>query len=165
MSILSERIELIRQVNRREEGINAQAEELRHRAYSLLAEMMLSGHDLMRIRGLDEKSWTALFHEGQIKFTARRALTYISCAKRKDNSFRQALLVFDPATTDAIEDEAQAEDRTKWSDDVAGIGRVTKLVGWLTDHAWDKWPQVSKTRLRDELLPMARHLWPERFTK
>ncbi len=158
--MLSERIELIRRVNSREEGINSQADELIRHANALVAEMMLQGHDLLRIRGLDEKSWTSLFHDGAIKFTARRALTYISCARRNENSLRQALLLFDPATTVQLEEGA---DQTKWSDDVAGIGRVTKLVGWLTDHAWDKWPQVSKTRLRDELLPMAKHLWPERF--
>jgi hypothetical protein len=43
------------------------------------------------------------------------------------------------------------------------LGRVHKLVGYIGRNPVREWPQEGREKLREDLEPIARELWPERF--
>jgi hypothetical protein len=44
-----------------------------------------------------------------------------------------------------------------------GIGMTIKLVGYIGKHPLADWPSEGKEKLRADLEPVAKELWPERF--
>lgn len=60
---------------------------------------------------------------------------------------------------------ARREAKPEFPFDLSGLNSVARALNVFDRHPLDTWPEPSRKRLRELLEPVARKLWPERFSQ
>jgi hypothetical protein len=113
---------------------------------------------------------TSVGSDGAIK--AERAQRYMRVAhnwERISKAMRESLLPEQMSLRAALQLCSSSEDSTdsppprRWPIEEVIIGKASKLVGDLYKHPLRSWHCDAVEKLREDLEPIARELWPERF--
>jgi hypothetical protein len=72
-------------------------------------------------------------------------------------SLRQALAMI------AERSEGNNNQPQRWPSHIEAITRASKFVGYIERHPFEQWPQEGIQRLREQMLPVASKLWPDKF--
>jgi hypothetical protein len=76
------------------------------------------------------------------------------------DSLRQALQLCDVPVDSETDDITPTR---RWPLPVEALGRLSKFTGLLSRCPISKWPGPQRDKLREDLQPVARELWPEKF--
>ena len=155
-----------RRINDREKVIEELRAQTVGKANETLCEVLLQGQDLLKVKAsLPHGSWLTWLRAHCPKLSERRAQRYMALAAKapgtaalsEADSLRHALALCD------MEGEREQAEPRQWPAYLEAIGRLTKLAGYVKKHPIEQWPQEGVERCREELLPLASALWPDRF--
>lgn len=152
--------EITRRIKQREEAIALLKERTLTSANEAMAEYLLQGQDLARVKtSLPHGQWSHWLEQSGIN--ERSARDYMRLAAHpeliKAGSIRKAI-----ALLDDTQDKEHGEPR-RWPPFIEALGRLSKLAGYIERFPIDRWPAESAEKFRSELLPIAQRLWPDKF--
>lgn len=76
----------------------------------------------------------------------------------ESGSLRSALALCLDSDTDKDKTPAR-----HWDPDIDGLKRATTFRRFLDDHPFEAWPAENRQALKEEIEPLAKRLWPEKF--
>lgn len=164
---ISQLTALARRIKSREETIEALRARTLQGVYQSLAEVVLQGEDLIKVKALcPHGNWLPWLRVNCPKLSERRAQRYMALARKapraadlsEADSLRSAL-----ALCDMEGDSSGPQQPKRWPPFMEAIGRLSKLVGFVNRFPITQWPSDGLDKFRDELKPVASLLWPERF--
>jgi len=162
-----ELVQLAREINDRQATI----ETLRQHAFkgcsAWICEVALQGQALIKVKqALAHGTWLEWL-KVHCPFSHDTASTYIRVATNFEDaknlpegtSIRQALdLLTRPAKQEHLAPAAPMPPYLE------GLGRISKFCGYVFSHPVKDWPEEGKQKARQDLEPIVRELWPERFS-
>jgi len=156
----------VQAINKRERNI----EDMEKRAFSVMAdwltEVTLQGKELIAIReNVEHGSWRRMFGN-TIRIHYEKAKRYIRVAENIDKipelknarSMAQALALI----AERSESESAGPPQ-RFPEYIEAITRAAKLVGFIERVPFQQWPSEGLTRLKEQMLPIAQQLWPDKF--
>ncbi len=163
---MNELIQLARRINDREDVIQAGTKRLLDDAVALIPEALLQGQDLLAAKAqMPHGQWLPWLLTHCKKVGERQAQRYMLLAANptrvseflKAGSLRQALAL--------LEDKPEQEEKEprRWPPYLEAIGRLTKLVGYVDRFPLRGWPPEGLEKFREDLAPIVRQLWPDKF--
>ncbi len=158
---------IAKEINEREAAIEQLKTAAVGKAGEAVTEALLQGQSLIKA----QKSMPHGYWEGWLKshcpgISQRTAQVYMRLAKAQHaadlsgaESLREAMRLLAPIGT------AAKDPKTQWPVFMEGLNRIHGFVKFLKSdgHSVDAWPDEGKEKLRTDLEPVARVLWPERF--
>jgi hypothetical protein len=159
-------VALARRINDREEAIEALRRQSVNKVNETLAEVLLQGQDLIEIKArCAHGNWQSWLRANCPKLSLRSAQRYMALAAKapgverltESDSLRAALALCD------LEGADQKSGPKQWPPYMEAIGRLSKLVGFVTRFPVTQWPDEGLDKFREELQPIAALLWPDRF--
>lgn len=157
-----------RRIRDREETIRALKKQTLNKAAETISEVLLQGADLLKVkRALEHGQWLPWLAAHCPEISARTAQDYMKLAGDprvaadliQAGSIRQALALLERGEDDS---KSKGEPR-QWPPYLEAIGRLSKLVGYVDRFPIDKWPEEGLGKFRQDLEPIAKRLWPEKF--
>jgi hypothetical protein len=130
---------------------------------SWVAESILLGRDLVKIKeGIPRGEFLKLFTSGKINLNHRVAAMYMRVALHVDKipeirdvgSLRKALQLISWSET------GEKPPAGKWPFHLEILAQVNRAVNSLKKHPVETWPEPSRTRLKQNLLPICKAIWP-----
>jgi len=155
---------LIRRINDREDVIQALQQATLGKANDTLVEVLMQGQELLRLKASapEQWDWPAYLAATCPKLNPLKAKVYMRVASNppRFSDPKQMLLLMCPTDEPKEQTErkvapawfAHLQDMTRWVKSVVKVAPVTA------------WPKEGVDELKTELLPIAKALWPERFT-
>lgn len=148
------------------ETLDLLEKNLLERGNEWVREMALQGQRLMAIKAdLKHGDWLPWVDANcpgryaKVKQCMRIATHWESVPELSAaTSLRQALAL--------CEAKPEGEDDTKpkhWPPHIEATLKLSKFVGYVSRFPIESWPIESKAKAKEELLPIAKDLWPERF--
>lgn len=162
----AELVTLARVCNDRENTIALLASKTHASASEWLAEAILQGADLIAAKArLKHGQWLDWLKAHCPSIHYLKANRYMRLAENlsrvKDlteaGSLREALALCDAPV------EPSKEQSKQWPAYMEGIRRWSKLRNFIAAHPIKEWPPEGVECLREDVEPVARELWPERF--
>ncbi len=157
--------DLTKRIKDREEVISAIGQQAKGIGSSLLVEALLQGKDLIAVKASLKHGEWLLWLDQNFSMKPQRAQAYMRLAnasrdKQLDGatSIRQALALLDAPTEMHPTTQPQS-----WPAYYEGINRTSKLLAFFNKHPFNEWPNEGVEKLRDDLLPIAQKLWPDKF--
>ncbi len=161
----AELVTIERGIKDREETIDKLRNLTACRANELLAEVLLQGQALIQAKAsLNHGEWLPWL---AIHFpkTPQVAQAYMRLANAKHDlhlnasgSVRQAL-----ALLNEPEPASNGGKPQRWPSFLEGINRLSRFTGFITKNPIEAWPAEGLDQLREDLLPIASKLWPQKF--
>ena len=160
---------LARCINQREEIIQIGKQRTLESANATGAAVLEQGRDLIKAKSkAPHGEWLTWLREHCPKVSPRMAQLYMRAASNtkrvshlpEANSLRSALALLD-------EDQPSTEPKEtkRWPPHIEAMTRASKLAGYVTRFPISRFPDEIVERLRDDLEPVARQLWPDKFGK
>lgn len=150
---------LAKQINEREETIEAIRGRVEETLRQAAPEIILQGQTLLAAKAhLKHGDWQTWLKAHCPKVSERNARRYMARAANATLSDYYHLLC------DTEEEHATTES-TQWLPYVEALNRVTRLRTYLSKCPISKWPEAGRIRLKEEIEPIARELWPVRFAE
>jgi hypothetical protein len=161
-----ELVTLARRINSREETI----QQLRRRTVGCvnetLCEVLLQGQDLLEMKARCRRGdWTHWLRVNCPTVGLRSAQRYMALAAhgsggelQEADSLRAALSLCN------LEGEAEKTEPKRWPAYQETILRISKLRGYVERNPIKAWPKEGIEKAQEELEPIARELWPDKFT-
>jgi hypothetical protein len=162
-----------RKVRDREETIGQLKDQFLARGHEYLAEVILQGADLLAAKELAGHGHFGDWLREHFPASDRTARTYMRLASNRQrasdlagsassleeaDSIRQALALILPPP-----DNGEPGTARSWPVFIEAVARITKWVKYVQKEPIDRWPEPNRDRLKTELEPIAKHLWPDRF--
>jgi hypothetical protein len=162
--------DIARSISEREATIDSLKRQTVDKANQAVTEAILQGQELIKARSMVPHGlWEEWLKVNCPTVSMRNAQRYVSLAKQiathvsllnDADSIRSALaLIADQRPIDKVQ---ELEER-KWPTYLEGIYRASKWLGFIERNPLDKWPDEGKTKLKEDLEPVAKALWPEKF--
>ncbi len=160
---------LTRVILDRQELINGAELLARDIGGKYLKQVLLQGTDLLRMKAmLEHGEWLPWLCK-HFKKSADRAQVYMRLASNtaseryleKAGSISKALALLE----NGEQQQSTKPKTTPWPAYIQGLNRVSKLTHFMQSHPLAKWPKEGVEQLREDLLPVASELWPEKFSK
>jgi hypothetical protein len=160
--------ELARRINQREQNIEQLKNQTVAQANAAVCEALLQGQDLIaakaECRHGEWLDWCATYIPRLSLATVNRYMRVATVYLTKKEligaeSLRAALLL---CQEDKPGDDKPSEPRS-WPAFQEGMGRAWKFVEYVRRYPIGQWPNDTVEALRDDLLPVAAQLWPEKF--
>lgn len=158
---------LARRINGREQAIEAMRLRTIKSVNETLCEVLLQGQDLIKSKAhCHHGAWLYWLAANCPKISLRRAQRYMSLADkaesipnlREADTLRAALALCD------LEGESSDDKKARgWPAYQEAILRLSKLRGYVDRNPIQSWPREGLEKFREDLEPIARSLWPERF--
>lgn len=171
----SERHELLhklaREINSREDAISKLKEKFTRAGSEFLSEVLIQGQALLQTKSaLPHGLWLEWLKANCPLVSIRSAQVYMRLASNTQraayfgqvDSLREALLLCAMNKTENSGADKKHESKT-WPPYLEALGKVSKFVGYVERFPVHDWPDEGKDKLRQDLEPVARELWPERF--
>jgi hypothetical protein len=158
---------LAKAINESEQTIQSLYKGTIDKALQAVTEAVLQGQRLIKtkalIRGADWEEWLKA-HCPTLKVNSARR--YMAVAHKApyiaemddENKLRQTLLLFNGGDT------TEPTPAQPWPAYIEGLKRFQLVVKFISgkDKTLNTWPESARTKLRDELEPVVRQLWPGR---
>jgi hypothetical protein len=149
---------LAREINQREETIATFRGQVVERLNQAGAEIILQGQALLRAKAeLPHGMWMDWLRSHCPKVAIRNAERYMHRAANPCLRDLYHLLC-----AGEEEPKKQPEQRA-WPAYIEAIGRASKFIGYVSRFPIEQWPDEGRDRLRSEMEPVAKALWPERW--
>ena len=146
--------------------------EFKDKAFSFasqaVAEALLQGQQLLKAKEIVPHGvWLEWLRANCPNVHERMAQRYMSLALNptrvsdleRASSLRAALtLLCEPQENGGVHSPKQS-----WPEYLEGLYRFGKVLKFVTSHPIDRWPDEGRDKLRSDLEPVARSLWPERW--
>lgn len=155
--------DLAQKINLREALIVALKKRTFEAASETVQKAIEQGEDLSTAKSaLKHGEWEDWLAAHCPDVSARSARRYMWAFENRDrirlcSSMRAAI-----ALLEYKEAEEHSETRS-WPAFQEGMGRAWKFVEYVKRHPISQWPSETIEALRDDLLPIAEQLWPQRF--
>jgi hypothetical protein len=157
---------LAKAINESEATIQALYKGTIDKALEAVSEAILQGQRLVKtkalIRGADWEEWLKAHCPSLNMKKARRYMVVAARAPYiaemdDENKLRQTLLLFNGGDT------TEPTPAQPWPAYIEGLKRFALVVKFISgkDKTLNTWPESARTKLRDELEPVVRQLWPE----
>lgn len=157
-----------RRIAARNETIDGLEKALLKGGNAWLCEIRLQGHDLLAVKpSVPHGQWEKYLTDACKLHprTAQRRMLIAKTSHESDlteaGSLREALAICDAPMEPK---DANKTNPQSWPTYMEGIARASKFVGLLERFPIAKWPAAGVTKLRTDLEPIARQLWPEKFS-
>jgi hypothetical protein len=154
---------IARRINDREKVIEQLRSKTETVASTVVAEALLQGCDLLaakaQVKFGEWESWLRAHCPRSI----RNAQRYMRLAMNHPriaegtNSLRAAL-----ALCETNEEHDKGEPK-RWPAYIQAIGRLGKLSEFVEHNPISNWPVEGRDKFKEDLEPLARQLWPERW--
>ena len=160
-------LSLARRINEREEVIDRLRKLSLSKACETITEAVLQGQDLLRAKAaLPHGQWLPWLARHCPRVGEREAQRYMRVASNparvsdlvKAGSLRGALALLEEG-----EPTKGEKDVRRWPPYIEAIGRLSKLAGYCERCPIEKWPAEGVDKFREEMLPIAQKLWPDKF--
>ena len=153
---------LAREINDRESTILLIRSKVEEALRPAGPEIIMQGQTLLRAKVLIPHGlWLDWLAANCPQLSARNAQRYMARASNTTLSFFYHLLC-DPEPA-----SGEKPPPRQWPPYVEAIGRAGKLAGQVRSlvekFPIERWPEEGRQRLREEIEPLARMLWPEKF--
>lgn len=167
--------QLAREINERQETIDLCKSKMLDAASSLICEAIFQGAALLKVKAIlkhgDFMPWIRAHCPLISQYTANKYML-LARSWRNDNSIekstslREALMLCQENEPEAGARNASSDatqEPKSWPPYLEAIGRFGKFVGYVERNPIGNWPLEGREKLREEMLPVASALWPERF--
>jgi hypothetical protein len=145
-------------INEREETIDTFRSRVEDTLRLAAPEIILQGQDLIAAKAhLRHGDWQTWLGAHCPKVSARNARRYMARAADATLSDYYHLLC------DQEEEPAAAGQDRQWLPYVEALGRVARFRAYLSRFPISNWPAPGRQKLKEELEPIARELWPDQF--
>jgi hypothetical protein len=160
-------IELGREINDREEALQLLRSKTIESSNAWLCEVVLQGDALNKAKAsLPHGMWIDWLRIHCPLISTRQANSYMLVARNfqrgtavtEATSLRAALALCDEAKTE------KAKESKSWPAYLEALSRIAKFNRLLVREKLESWPAEGIAKLRAELTPMCRYLWPDRFS-
>lgn len=160
--------DLARRINQRESQIEVLKKQTIDQANAAICEALLQGKDLLAAKAMCKHGewldWISAHCPALSVSTINRYMRVATMYSTKKEliaaeSLRAALLL---CTEDKPGSEGTQQPRT-WPPFQEGMGKAWKFVEYVKRHPLGQWPGDTVAALREDLEPVAKELWPERF--
>lgn len=157
--------DLAHKINLREALISSLKKQTIEAASDAVQKAIAQGQDLFLAKSaLKQGEWQDWLSAHCPEISARSARRYMWAYENRE---RIKLCSSMRAAVALLEEKAEtAEEQTgprSWPAFQEGMGRAWKFVEYVKRHPFSQWPNESVDALRDDLLPIAEQLWPQRF--
>ncbi len=157
----------IHEINAREKNIEELEKRTRSVASDWLREAVLQGQDLNKLKSGVKVDWQPLFDTGRLSLIPGKATIYMRIASTcsrgqlQDDGRQQLLTLF---SYDEEQQHTHEDKQPKqWPGYIEAIARASRFVGFVERVPLKQWPAEGVKRLKEQILPIASELWPERF--
>ena len=163
---------LARQIKEREDVIDHRKRLMIGEGIEALKEILLQGRDLALAKAVCAHGKWLPWLAANFPKSTDTAQRYMRLAANTDRvrhllenpggsapSIRSALLACFPDEGEA----GEGKEPKSWPPYLEAIHRFSKVFGYIGKHPLAEWPQEGKVKLQEELLPVAKELWPDRF--
>lgn len=149
---------LARQINDREETIDSLRSRVEETLRQAAPEIILQGQALIAAKAhVKHGDWLPWLKAHCPKVSERNARRYMTRATNATLSDYYHLLC-------NVEEEHKATpDSRQWLPYVEALGRVARFRAYLSRFPISNWPAPGRQKLKEELEPIARELWPDQF--
>lgn len=153
---------LAKEIAIREEKITALKDMAVRNANGALGLAIAQGHDLESARKLIPRDLWPEWLENHCPKTVASAPRYMRLAANPPDVLQLDFPSIRETVRHLIE-RPEPQEKTSWPDYLYGIGRAAKFVNFVQSHPLKQWPDGARNQLRDDLLPVAKELWPDNF--
>jgi len=163
---MNELITIARRINERETTIETLRKQTLDKVNATLCEVLLQGQDLIEMKArCAHGNWINWLRVNCPTLSERRAQRYMALARSASarqqvgeaQSLRNLLMLCD------MEADRTQADPKRWPSYMEAIGRLSKLAGYVKRYPIMQWPNEGVEKFREEMLPLARGLWPDKF--
>jgi hypothetical protein len=158
---------LARRINEREKDIEALRKLAIEKVNDTLREVLLQGQDLIEMKSrCRHGTWLNQLRVTCPMVSERRAERYMALARSVANgaSVDEAQSLRSLLAICGMEGEEERQEPKRWPSYLEAIGRLSKVVGYVTKFPVAQWPSEGVDKFREQLFPIARELWPDKFT-
>jgi hypothetical protein len=157
---------LANEINDREKAIDQLKRATIGKAGEAVTEAILQGQALIKAKAnIPHGLWLDWLKANCPNISQPSASRYMTIAanySRVNNiegaeSLRQALALC------SLDEHGKPKEIKQWPADLLGLNRLSKFVGFVSNHPINAWPEGSRDQLRQDMEPIARQLWPERW--
>lgn len=153
------------QINEREDRIQALKQSAVGSVNEALCESILQGQDLIAAHSMVRHGLWLDWLKTHCPKSQRMAYRYMTLAKAlpkvgeltEAGSLRAALALCEH------NEESESSERRRWPGYVEALSRFSKFNGLIERFPIEQWPAEGRAKLQQDLEPIARALWPERF--
>jgi hypothetical protein len=162
----AELLQYAKEINALENEIQGIAKQVTDGLSTVACRIIECGQKLIQARLRCPPGEWSDWLKAHVSISERTVRRYISVASNRTrvsgaSSLRQALaLISDAETTE--EGEAK-QPETVVMPYLEALGRITRFVGYVERHPLTEWPDEGKAKAREDLEPVARELWPEKW--
>jgi hypothetical protein len=164
---LSSLAQLTRDVKAHQDAINGVIEGMRTAATNALSEAILCGNKLIAIKDLKpDGGWISWVeeNEGKTGVSIRTAQRYMELARNTSrvshlDSIRSALKFLQEENKESSNETGESKSFPVWMVVVNSVGRWKEKCL----SSFGQIPSEGREKMREDLLPIASQLWPERF--
>lgn len=155
-------LEISRRIKGRTKAIEDLKKSLLDRGHELVCEVRLQGLDLLTVHNQTKRDeWDTWLANTMDAHDAKRCMALASSHPRIADlddigSMKQALLLFEQA-------EAPKELTKTWPAYIMGLSRLSKFRNLLLKVPITQWPQAGVEQLKEDLEPIVKQVWPEKF--
>jgi len=156
-------------IRQRHENIKKQAASMVAFGASIVEQIVSIGAALQEAKaGLEHGQWLP-FVEKNCGLGERQARRYMQIAANRSRvsdlsgcgSLRQCVALLDEGTEGTKGTKVETR---RWVPYLEAIGRLSKLGKFIVENPINAWPAEGVEKFREDLLPVAKELWPERFS-
>jgi len=164
---------LAREINDRQETIDLAKRKVLDAGSTLVCEAIFQGAALLKVKAIlkhgDFMPWVKSHCPLISQYTANKYMLLARNCSHANNlerssSIREALMLCqeneDESGTTGV--KVTVEPRS-WPPYLEAIGRFGKFAGYVERNPIERWPTEGREKLKEELIPIASALWPERF--
>jgi hypothetical protein len=157
--------QLVRDIKAHVETIDALRNQAARKVNDWLVEVVLCGRKLNEAKEIVPKrqwmDWVAVHCPTVSHDTINKYMRVAANSERVLNSNVSSLREALHLLTEKSSEQNKVEQSLLPY--LEALGRVHKLVGYIGRNPVREWPQEGREKLREDLEPIARELWPERF--
>jgi hypothetical protein len=155
---------LARQINGREQTIQALRKQTVKACNDAVCEVLLQGKDLIEAKGkVKHGEWEGWLQTHCPNISDRTARRYMALASRQTQieglneaaSLRAALAICEMEGLDS----GDGKEPKRWPAYLEALQRFDKFFGYFTKNPLDKWPEEGVEKLKAQLLPVVWRLW------
>lgn len=161
---------LARRIVQREQVIEAKRRQTMTAACETMAEIILQGADLIEAKSHQRHSQWLFWltkHFPKSAATAQRYMRIAANASRvthlENGSLRQALAILHCFPDESAAAAGPAPALAPVYDRL--VFRLSKITALVQKNPIDDWPDQTRGQLKEQLEPIVRGLWPERFNE
>lgn len=160
--------ELKAEINKLHEDITISVERVRAGAKIVMANVALAGKSLLiakaTVRHGEFMDWLSsncptLSYDQAAKYMVVARNWESVAALEESTTMREALLLCSGERT-----KTNGSHREPWPAYLEGVRRITRVMEFVEKHPVTDWPDEGRDELKIQLEPVARALWPEKFT-